>query len=226
MPLMIINIPIDLQYKSIGSRALQPIALILLIGLSSISTSSQSIRESIDADLDSDGKVERIDLDVDREQTLQIRRGKQLLWQGVPARWKPWKIEIADVDGDGRREIIVGVFKSTKFFPKPHNCLFIYGFNGETAFPKWLGSSLSRPFADFTFADLDNEAGDELIAMETTLEGRISVAVYHWNSFGFTLDWSQGDWQLAKLLGVENGLIQVEADGKDVFLAKDQKRSR
>lgn len=225
MLLKMLNRLIDFRSKS-ENGALQPIALILLFGLFSINASAQTIKKSIDTDLDSDGKVERIDLDADREQTLQIRQGNKLLWQGVPARWKPWKIEIADVDGDGKREIIVGVFKSTKFFPKPHNCLFIYGFNGDTAFPKWLGSSLSRPFTDFTFADLNDEGGDELIAMETTLEGKMSLSVYHWNSFGFTLDWRRGDWQTATLLGVEEGLIQVEADGKDIFLAKDQKRSR
>ncbi len=211
---------------NIENRALQPIALILLIGLSSISASTQLVKRSIKADLDLDGKVEQIHLNGSQEQTLQIRRGKKLLWQGVPAKWKPWKIEIADVDGDGRREMIVGVFKATKFFAKPHNCLFIYGFAGETAFPKWLGSSLSRPFTDFTFADMDNEGGDELIAMETTLEGRLSLAVYHWNSFGFTLDWHRGEWQTAKIVDVENGLILVEADGKDISLAKDQRRSR
>jgi hypothetical protein len=186
----------------------------------------RSLRKSIEADLDIDGRIERIEINGDREQTLQIWRGKKLLWQGVTAAWKPWKIGIADVDGDGHSEIIVGVFKATKFFTKPHNCLFIYGFSGETAFPKWLGSSLSRPFTDFIFADLSKDGGEELIAMETTLEGRKSLAVYHWNSFGFTLNWRLGDWQTARLLDVENGMIRIEADGNEVFLDRDHLRSR
>jgi hypothetical protein len=219
--------PIKFQFINIKNLVLPPFALLLLIWLSPISASAESFKKSIEADLDFDGKVERIDLNGDREQTLQIRRGEKLLWQGVPARWKPWKIEIADVDGDGRREIIVGVFKATKFFPKPHNCLFIYEFSGETAFPKWLGSSLSRPFTDFIFADLNSEvAGDELVALETTLEGRKSLAVYHWNSFGYTLDWRRGEWRTAKILSAENKRISVEADGENIFLAKDEARSK
>ena len=198
------------------------LALILTVGLSSVNASAESYKRSIEADLDLDGKAERIDLNAGRENTLQIRRGKRLLWQGVPAAWNPWKIEIADVDGDGRSEIIVGVFKATKFFTAPHNCLFIYEFSGETALPKWLGSSLSRPFTDFIFADLDNEAGDELIAMETTLEKRKGVSVYHWNSFGFTLARRRGEWLSAKILGLEKGMILIEADGQQILITKDQ----
>ncbi len=141
---------IKFQYKISKDFVLLQLALVLLFCPSPISANAESLRESIEADLDLDGRVERIDIDRDREQTLQIRRGKKLLWEGVPAAWKPWKIEIADADGDGQFEIIVGVFKATKFFTKPHNCLFIYGFSGKSAFPKWLGSSLSRPFTDFT----------------------------------------------------------------------------
>lgn len=178
---------------------------------------AESFSRLIEADLDFDGKTERIDLNSEREQTLQIWRGKRLLWQGVPSRWKPWKLEIADVDGDGQREIIVGIFKATKFFPKAHNCLFVYGWAGGRAHPKWLGSSLARPFTDFLFANLDNETGDELVALETTLDEKKSLAVYRWNSFGFTLDRRRGEWGSARILGAKKGEVSVEADGKQIF---------
>lgn len=139
------------------------------------------------------------------------------MWQGIPKRWKPWKLEIADVDGDGIREIIVGIIKPTKFFPKPHNCLFIYGWNGKEVYKKWLGSSLSRPFTDFIFADLDGLKGEELIALETSLDGKKRLGIYRWNSFGFTLERQFGDWQAARILRAENGKIWLEADGEKIF---------
>ncbi|MEZ5307183.1 MAG: CapA family protein [Pyrinomonadaceae bacterium] len=144
-------------------------------------------RSMITADLDSDGTPEIIDLDGSRENTIEIRHGKELKWQGVPTGWKPWKIDTADVDGDGIKEVIVGVFKKTKFLPIPHNCLFVYGWKDGRAFPKWLGSRLSRPFTDFRFEDLDGKDGEELIALESDAAGNPSTAVYVWDSFGFVL---------------------------------------
>jgi len=173
----------------------------------------------VDADLDLDGQRERLVLDGKRDPALRIWRGDTLLWQGVRERWNPWKLMIADVDGDGRREIVLGVHKSTHYFPRPHNCLFIYGWDGRRAFPKWLGSSLSRPFTDFILADLDGGA-EELIALEIMRDGKRCVAVYKWNGFGFTLDWQHGSWQTAGLIAVEGGRVIVTADGERIALKR------
>jgi poly-gamma-glutamate synthesis protein (capsule biosynthesis protein) len=194
---------------------------LILSRLSYSSPTKVSFQKLIESDLDFNGKLESIDLNSNRNPTLHIRHGDRPLWQGIPAKWKPWKMEIADVDGNGKKEIIVGVYKATKFFPKPHNCLFIYGWNDQKAYPKWLGSSLSRVFTDFLFADLDKQKGDELIALETTLEGKKRVAIYKWNSFGFTLEWERGEWDKAELSGVENGQISVVADGQNLLITKD-----
>lgn len=204
----------------------QCLLVFLIVAVFSINGFAKSFTALIEADLDLDGKTERIELNSENNFALQIKHSGKLLWEGVPSRWKPWKLEIADVDGDGNREIIIGIIKSTKFFPKPHNCLFIYDWKEDRAFPKWLGSSLGKPFTDFLFADLDNTVGDELIALETNLDGKRSLAVYRWNSFGFTLDWQHGNWQSAKILSVKNGQILLETDEKSIFLSKDLVRNK
>ncbi len=173
---------------------------------------------SVETDLDGDGRVERITLDATRDPAVSVRRGRRLLWEGVHGRWRPWKLSVADVDGDGRKEIVVGVFKSTKFIPRPHNCLFIYDWDGQRAAPKWLGSTLSRPFTDFGFADTDNDGRDNLYAIETKRDGRQALAAYSWNGFGFTQDWQRGDWLKAVLLSVARDEITIEADGARVTL--------
>ncbi|HEY0378587.1 MAG TPA: VCBS repeat-containing protein [Pyrinomonadaceae bacterium] len=173
---------------------------------------------SVETDLDGDGRVERITLDSTRDPAVRVSHGRRLLWEGVHGRWRPWKLAVADVDGDGRKEIVVGVFKATKFIPRPHNCLFIYEWDGRRGAPKWLGSTLSRPFTDFGFADANGDGRDELYALETRRDGRQSLAAYSWNGFGFTQDWQRGDWLRAALVSVTRDEIKLEADGERVTL--------
>lgn len=53
-----------------------------------------------------------------------------------------------------------------------------------------------------------------MIAIETSLEGAKSVAMYRWNGFGFTLDSREGNWQTARLINTSFENILVEADGR------------
>lgn len=165
-------------------------------------------------DLDGDGKSETVDVDSMRTRTLEVRDGKGVTrWRGVQNRVRPWRLETGDVDGDGRSEIALGVWKATKFFPRPHNCLSIYSWNGRACVPKWLGSGLSQPFTEFVFARLDAARADSLIALERGRNGRFSVAVYRWNYFGFDLIRRVGSWKNARDLRVASGRVRIVADG-------------
>jgi hypothetical protein len=178
---------------------------------------------SLTRDLDGDGKIERVVLDGKREPALRVFHGRKLMWQGIPRGWKPWKLDSADMDGDGKREIVLGVHKATRFFPRPHNCLFIYGWDGKIATKKWLGSSLSKPFSDFAFGQLDKDAEDELVALETLRDGRLCVVVYSWNGFGFDSDWQNGSWPKARLIAIERGKVIVEVAGRRVAIKPQEK---
>lgn len=201
-----------------NGRALVKTAVLIL---TLFGVSSGSNPTTFETDLDMDGTVENIELDSSKQFALRVSRGGMLLWQAVPVSWKPWKLMIADVDGDGKREMIVGLFKSTKFFPRPHNCLFVYGWSGEKGFPKWLGSSLARPFTDFGFARAGDFPGDELVAVERTLDGKRALAIYHWNSFGFTKFREFGPWKSAELVRIEENMLDLDADGERVTFELD-----
>jgi len=185
---------------------------------SGISVNARSRAINIHTDLDGDGVIEHIKLDDKRDPSLSIRSGRGIIWQGVHRRWKPWKLVVADVDGDGRREIIVAVFKATRYLPRPHNCLFVYGWSGSRAYPKWLGSTLSKPFTEFAFANLDDDLEDELVAIETLRAGRHCVSVYSWNGFGFTLDRQQGSWGQARIIANDTNSVVIEADGQRITI--------
>jgi hypothetical protein len=171
-------------------------------------------RDILNVDLEGDGPREKIVLDARRDPALEVWRGGKRLDGNVPRRWKPWKLLTADVDGDGRRDIIVGVYKATRFFKQPHNCVFVYNWDGRRITPKWLGSSLSKRFSDFTFANMDGDRADELIALETRRDGKKCVVVYSWAGFGFAPDWQRGAWTNAKIVSAVENQVLVEADGK------------
>lgn len=177
----------------------------------------------ITRDLDGDGRAERVIVDATQKKQLAIYRGKVLLWSGVTRRVRPWKLVIADVDGDGKQDIVIGTIKATRYFRTPHRTLSIYGWNGRVAAPKWLGSALSRPFSDFAFANMDNDETVELLALEYRRDRRRSVGIYSWNSFGFTRQSESGNWRTAKLLPrtmAPREAIAVMADGRKIVLSR------
>jgi hypothetical protein len=175
-------------------------------------------RRSVVADLDGDGRSETVIMDPSLPRAVCVLRGGKAIAQDVPSRWKPWKLAAADVDGDGRTEIIVGVHKGTRYIPRPHNCLFVYGLRGSELQPVWLGSSLSRPFTDFVFAPSHCGRRWLLYAIEKTTSGRCAAAAYRWNGFGFTLDRRDGDWVMARFIGASRKGVTIQADGSRVIL--------
>jgi hypothetical protein len=96
----------------------------------------------------------------------------------------PWKVRLADVDGDGAQELILGVRKRARFDPVMRRRLFVYAWPDWA--PRWLGSRLSLPFEDFAFVDCDGDGKDDLLALELAADGRRRLMRYEWNGFGFT----------------------------------------
>ncbi|AOY76547.1 hypothetical protein [Clostridium formicaceticum] len=101
-------------------------------------------------------------------------------------RLNPWKVQTCDVDGDGQKEISLGVYKEAQFHPVMAKRPFIYDWQEEGMLvPKWRGSRLARPFTDYIFSDMDGSGSDELIAIEILESGKKVLHVYKWKGFGF-----------------------------------------
>jgi hypothetical protein len=97
----------------------------------------------------------------------------------------PWKVQVCDVDGDGKMEISLGVYTVAKYHQVYAKRPFLYYFYNNKLYPKWLGSRLSRPFDDYIFCDIDGDKMDELISAETTQDGKKELNAYKWTGFGF-----------------------------------------
>lgn len=98
----------------------------------------------------------------------------------------PWKIQTADIDGDGTVEISLGVYKTAPFHPEMAKRPFIYNWtSSDGMFPKWRGSRLSRPFDDYIFGNIEAGGIDDIISVETRADSKKVLTSYIWKGFGF-----------------------------------------
>lgn len=84
----------------------------------------------------------------------------------------------------------------------------------------WAGSALAIPIVSATTGDVDGDGRDELIALEGTYEelrGGVArqIAVWKWNSFGFTLQARSKPGHFHTV-----ALVDSAQDGKEEILAR------
>lgn len=120
---------------------------------------------------------------------------KKFLWS--QQKLNPWKLCIVDIDGDGAREILVGVEKKSLHDPVMAKRLFIYKWNGKRLLPLWLSSRLTRRFSDFTAADIDKDGKAEVFSLEVAENNTRRISLYKKAPFG--LEWIAASENIAGL---------------------------
>ena len=83
-----------------------------------------------------------------------------------------------DVDGDGSEDALVGVIKTTRYFPEEGHRIFIFKNYHGLIRPLWMGSKLGGILDDFRFID------GKIRSLERTTDGHYVVAEYRWAHFG------------------------------------------
>ena len=89
---------------------------------------------------------------------------------------------MGDVDGDGSEDALVGVVKSTRYYPEKGRRLFIFHLVNGKVRPLWMGSKLGGTLQDFRFAD------GFVRSLETTADDLYVVAEYGWHVFGLAFE--------------------------------------
>lgn len=99
--------------------------------------------------------------------------------------FRPWRVRVADLDGDGRDEILLGVFKSTRYHRNKARRLFVYGHRGGRIYPRWLGSQLAADLRDFGARPLGSDKKATLITWGRSKQGKWRATRHRWTGFGF-----------------------------------------
>ncbi len=158
----------------------------------------------IEADLDADGSIERIVL---RGAQITVMRDALRVWT-TPPQWNVFMAQMADLNWDGRPEIVMAVWWPFKPWPidawLPHggriagfhdaqnrSChIILWGWGGTRFRELWAGSAMAEPVIGFFAADWNADGRDELMTVESSYDsparGR-AVSLWEWNGFGFSL---------------------------------------
>ncbi len=97
----------------------------------------------------------------------------------------PWKIDLADIDGDDFPEIMIALRKATPFDKEIKNRMFIFNYQNGILSRKWTGSKIAGIWRKFYVMDLFSAPGHELVFIEQTEDDTEKISVYSWFNFGF-----------------------------------------
>lgn len=96
--------------------------------------------------------------------------------------YRLWKVRLADLDGDGTGEIVLGIWSDEPRHrePQPHRAVWVVSWDPDRRLfvERWRGSALARPLRDFTIVD------DQLVATERNDQTCLETT-YAWTGFGF-----------------------------------------
>jgi hypothetical protein len=139
---------------------------------------------------------------------------------------KPWRLRLADIDGDDEKELLTAVRKTTFYDKEEKNRLFIFNYTNGLLVKKWTGSEIAGSWGEFITGELVNTKGEEVIFISKTKEGQERLLIYHWFDFGFLMLAQSADYQdiIEVVIIKENRIRITYNDGQkktELFMLKD-----
>jgi len=99
-------------------------------------------------------------------------------------RWRVGSVSVGDVDDDGRLELLVMVWKRTRYHRPLAWRPFLYTLADGRWVPKWLGSRVGRELIEARLA-CPGPGPSKLVTLEQGHDAARYLTVYHWRGFGF-----------------------------------------
>lgn len=96
------------------------------------------------------------------------------------------ELEIADVDNDGKDDLLIGISKKVKFDPKDKKRINIYTIYKGNLQPMWMGTKFVYDI--FSFEVCQSKDCNYLSTTEIDSLGNTYKGIYEWDEFGFALN--------------------------------------
>ena len=122
----------------------------------------------------------RIEIERNGELYLKDFKGKNPL--------NIWKFEAGDVEGDGEKELALGVYKKSPHHKVMAKRVFLYNIVDGKLKPKFRASRLALPMDDFILYDIDEDGRDEVVSIEIK-DNTYFIAAYHYKNFHLDRDY-------------------------------------
>ncbi|PKM91305.1 hypothetical protein CVU82_01760 [Candidatus Falkowbacteria bacterium HGW-Falkowbacteria-1] len=181
------------------------------------------------ADLDNDSVLEKYILE---NGVIKVFEMGNFIWQS-PVDWWVDDFALVDSDNSGNLNLNLSLWKEGNFgSSKPFwikendmsikNHFFIYEFSVDKEFKQvWSSSNLAVPNCEFKIGDVDMDGKNDLIVIEGSYLDDFSckgnyVAVWKWNSWGFSNEWRSES-------GVFSNL-ELEKNNNETFFTVDFSR--
>ncbi|WP_299257156.1 hypothetical protein [uncultured Aquimarina sp.] len=152
------------------------ILLFFLIGIAFIFNCSNEVRNTVKEKNDGIVLVKKHD----SLYYIQIKSDSLIDSWKLP--YPVYQFQIGDVNANGKKDILVGVIKTTRFDSVKGKRLFIFKNYKGYVRPLWLGSRLGKPLIDFNF--VKRKDGNFIRSIEKEKSGKVLIAEYKWRRFG------------------------------------------
>lgn len=116
---------------------------------------------------------------------LSVIADNQRLADALHIRYPVYRFEAADVNVDGKTDLLLGVIKTTHFEAQASKRLFVFQLDSGQIRPLWLGSKVAQQLVDFKPVRYLNKVN--ILTIEQDNQGTFANGLYEWRDFGLSL---------------------------------------